>query len=112
MKVKRGDVIYLNRPLPMQNHLQGGNRPYVVISNDKGNFHSEVCVIVPLTTAYKKHLLPTHTRVSYHNSLCLCEQLFTVSQSDIETIKYHLNYEDVRRINRCLKSSLELEPKK
>lgn len=108
MKVKRGDVIYLNRPLSMQNHLQGGNRPYVVISNDKGNFHSEVCVIVPLTTTHKKHILPTHTRITYHNSLCLCEQIFTVPQKDVDSIVFHLPEDDMRKIKRCLKSSCDL----
>lgn len=108
MKVRCGDVVYLNRVLPMRNHLQGGNRPYVVVSNDMGNLHSELCIIVPLTTAHRKRLLPTHARTIYHNSLCLCEQIFTVPQKDVDNIAFHLPEDDMKKIKRCLKSSCDL----
>lgn len=108
MKAKRGDIIYLKGTFPMRAHIQGGNRPFVVISNNLGNLHSDICLIVPLTGSKRKHPLPTHAHISYNHSICLCEQIFTISQSDIGTIKYHLTFEDMRRINRCLKSSLDL----
>lgn len=108
MKVKRGDIVYLKETFPMKAHIQGGNRPFVVISNNLGNLHSDICLIVPLTTSKRKQLLPTRAHISYNNSICLCEQIFTVSQFDIAAIKYHLTCEDIRQINRCLESSLDL----
>lgn len=105
MKVKRGDIIYLKNPIPMKNHIQGGNRPYVVVSNNKGNYYSEICIIVPLTRT-KKKVLPTHTKISYNNSVCLCEQIFTVSQKEIETVVSHLNYRDMDKITNCLFTSI------
>lgn len=106
MKVKRGDVVYLKNTFPMCEHVQGGNRPYVVVSNDVGNFHSTVCMLVPLTTSVRKHPLPTHTWVSYGNSLCLCEQIFTISQDSISTVKCTLDGHDMENINRCLQIAL------
>lgn len=106
MKVKRGDVIYLRKEFPMMDHIQGGNRPYVVVSNDIGNSHSEICMIVPLTSSMRNHLLPTHTIVPYNYSLCLCEQIFTVSQNDVASVKASLPGWSMRNIDRCLKIAL------
>lgn len=107
MKIHRGDVIYLRKIFPVEDHIQGGMRPYVVVSNDKGNLYSNHCMIVPLTTAKRKNPLPTHTRISYHNNLCLCEQIFTVSQNDVQEIKYNLPWYDMKNIERCLRIALD-----
>ncbi len=106
MKVKRGDVIYLNKTFQAEDHIQGGVRPYVVVSNDKGNASSGCCTIVPLTTKQKKPL-STHTRVSYHNNLCLCEQVFTISQNDVQVVKCNLPWYDMKKIDRCLRIALD-----
>lgn len=106
MKVKRGDVVYLKKTFPMRDHIQGGNRPFLVVSNDTGNFYSEICIVVPMTTKNRNRLLPTHAIVDYNNSLCLCEQIFTISQDDVSAIKYHLSDSDMLKINRCLRNSL------
>lgn len=106
MKVKRGDVVYLKNTFQMCKHVQGGSRPYVVVSNNIGNFHSEICMVVPLTTSKRKHQLPTHTVVSYANSICLCEQIFTVSQDNISEVKCNLSWYDMKNVNQCLKIAL------
>lgn len=106
MKVTRGDVIYLKKVIPAEDHIQGGVRPYVVVSNDKGNLHSDFCMAVPLTSKGRKAPLPTHTRVTYHNSLCLCEQIVTVPQNDVREIRYHLPWCDMKNISRCLSIAL------
>lgn len=106
MKVKRGDIVYLKNCFPKDHHIQGGNRPYLVISNDLGNFHSGIRIVVPLTTAKKKKELPTHTRIKFHNSLCLCEQMFTVVQDNVESVPYHLDRSDMEKVNKCIKVSV------
>ena len=108
MKVRRGDVIYLqeDKMIPAKNHIQGGARPYVVVSNDKGNLYSEQCMIVPLTTNIYKRPLPTHTIISYNNSLCMCEQVFTISQNDVSKIKCTLSDKDMASISKCLMIAL------
>jgi mRNA interferase MazF len=107
MKVRRGDVIYLNKTFPVEDHIQGGVRPYVVVSNDRGNAFSGCCTVVPLTGKIGKKPLPTHTTVSYHNSLCLCEQIFTISQKEIQAIRYNLPWYDMKNIDRCLRIALD-----
>lgn len=102
MDIKRGDIVYLNRVIPAEEHIQGGRRPYVVVSNDIGNYHSDFCVIVPLTSKINKKWLPTHAATGYHGSVCLCEQIFTVPQSAISEVVFHLPYRDMKAINRCL----------
>ncbi|WP_211750445.1 type II toxin-antitoxin system PemK/MazF family toxin [Paenibacillus sp. Marseille-Q4541] len=42
---------------------QGGIRPVVVTSNDKGNYYSPVVSVVPVTTKPKK-TLPTHVKLN------------------------------------------------
>lgn len=106
MKVKRGDIIYLKNTFPRDHHIQGRNRPYLVISNDMGNYYSDICILVPLTTAKKKKELPTHARIKFHNSLCLCEQMFTVVQDNIESVSYHLDRFDMEKVNKCIRASL------
>lgn len=106
--VKRGDVIKLKNELVSTGSVQSFNRPYVVISNDIGNHYSNICLCVPLTSQNKKMSQPTHTRINYRNSVALCEQIHTIDQKQIEIIYYHLSDEEMRKINDCLKISLNI----
>ena len=106
MKVMRGDVVYLKVPFQKSKHIQGGDRPYLVVSNNVGNEHSEICMVVPLTSANKKGL-PTHTMVGYR-STALCEQICTVSQDDILKITGHCGVNAMMGVHRALKVALEL----
>jgi len=106
LKVMRGDVVYLKVPFQKSKHIQGGDRPYLVVSNDTGNEHSEICMVVPLTSANKKSL-PTHWRVGYR-STTLCEQIFTVSQKDVLKVAGHYGANAMMGVHRALKVALEL----
>ena len=65
-------------------HIQGGNRPVVVVSNDMANTHSPVITIVPLTSNRYKNPLPTHVTLSADGlpltSVALCEQVTAVDK--------------------------------
>ena len=74
-----------------------------------GNYHSNICICVPLTSKEKKVTQPTHYRISYHDSVVLCEQIVTLNQSEIEGVRYHLNEEEMKEIDKCLKVSLSLQ---
>lgn len=112
MKVKRGDIIYLHheayKSIIGAGNLQFGMRPLLVVSNDMGNKHSNICVVVPLTLK-NKNSLPTHCEIARNHSIALCEQLFTVNQNDIARILETLNERDMQKVDNCLKISLELE---
>ena len=105
--VKRGDIIYLKEEAysKMKGNIEGGSRPMLVISNDTGNKHSSICIVVPLTMNQKKLDFPTHTLVN-KNSVALCEQIFTVSQTDIERKIGEAAEEEMTAVNACLIKSL------
>lgn len=106
MKVKRGDVIYLDYIIPRFEHIQGGNRPYLVVSNDMGNKYSDICMVCPMTTAKKKYL-PTHAAIDDIQTV-MCEQIFTVNQSHISAVKCHLKKWQMNMVDNALKAGFGL----
>ncbi len=83
MKIRRGDILYVDMGGQYQGSMQGGLRPVVVVSNNMANKHSTVITVVPLSTKInKKRNLPTHVFVSAYksegleqHSIALCEQV-------------------------------------
>lgn len=83
MKIRRGDILYVDMGRQYQGSMQGGMRPVVVVSNNMANRHSTVITVVPLSTKInKKRNLPTHVFVSAYrseginqHSIALCEQV-------------------------------------
>lgn len=109
MKVKRGDIIYLKEARAIRGSVQGLLRPYVVVSNDLGNFHSDICLVCPLTRSIKKLGQPTHAIISYHDSMVCCEQIHTLLQDEIAEVVWHVPDRDLNLIAECLKASLGLK---
>lgn len=109
---KRGDIVYVQMAKRNieENSIEGYSRPYLIISNDTGNYFSDIVLGVPLTSKLKKLTQPTHYRISYHDSVVLCEQIKTISQENISTnINYHLSDDEMKEIEKCLKISLGME---
>ena len=83
MKIRRGDILYVDMGGQYQGSMQGGMRPVVVVSNNMANRHSTIITVVPLSTKInKKRNLPTHVFVSAYRSdglnqhiIALCEQV-------------------------------------
>lgn len=83
MKIRRGDILYVDLGVQYQGSIQGSMRPVVVVSNNMANKHSTVITVVPLSTKInKKRNLPTHVFVSAYksegleqHSNALCEQV-------------------------------------
>lgn len=75
-EVKRGDIYYIVNNYQEEGSEQRAGRPAVVVSNDKGNQHSNVIEVVYLTTQPKTDL-PTHIDIKSANrpSIALCEQI-------------------------------------
>lgn len=80
-EVKRGDIYYIVNNYQEEGSEQRAGRPAVVVSNDKGNQHSNVIEVVYLTTQPKTDL-PTHIDIKSANrpSIALCEQISSVSK--------------------------------
>lgn len=107
VKVKKGNIIYLNKNIEC-GHLQNAeNRPFLVVSNDIGNEFSEIIMVVPLTKSLKKLSQPTHTVISFNESMVLCEQIMSINKADIKGIySFVLNDYQMSRVDDCLKNAL------
>lgn len=82
-EIKRGDVLIADLP-HYPGSVQSGERPVIVVQNDKGNAFSGTLIVVPTTTA-KKKFMTTHVPVSekdgfYRDSIVLCEQILTIDK--------------------------------
>ena len=108
LEVRRGDIWWYEYDGAYTSE-QAGDRPCVVVSNEKANTHSPVIAVVPLTTAWKKRL-PTHTIVQSagRTSVALCEQIYTISKDRlIDKVGYCTELE-MCRIDKCLRIQLDL----
>lgn len=82
-RVYRGEIYYIHETERTGSEQTGG-RPGIIISNDIGNEHSPVVIIVYLTTREKK-TLPTHVKINTATrpSIALCEQIETIYKGRI-----------------------------
>lgn len=82
-RVYRGEIYYIHETEGTGSEQTGG-RPGIIISNDIGNEHSPVVIIVYLTTQEKK-TLPTHVKINTATrpSIALCEQIETIYKGRI-----------------------------
>lgn len=108
--IRRGDIVYLKNAgyLAAIGHVQGGQRPMLIVSNDKGNKTSHIVIAVPLTTNKRRLDLPTHVIVNDGKSVALCEQIFTFNQDFIDRKINHINSETMKQVDKCLAASLGL----
>lgn len=80
MEIKQGDVFYADFGKILNDSVQGGVRPCVVVSNNVHNSYADLIICVPTTTKTKKQL-PVHAKVMLDSeSIALCEQLTTLSR--------------------------------
>lgn len=105
--IKRGEIIYCDLGSTVGS-VQSGIRPCVVVSNDKGNLHSNIYTVVPLTSRHKTYL-PTHVGLS-SGSTALCEQTTTISEKQILRKKNcSVDKADMQRIAKGIKIALDLD---
>ena len=68
---------------------QRGQRPVLIISNNRGNKHSPVVVIAPISSQIQKAKLPTHVVIKAAAKSMLCdsvvmfEQITTLDKSQL-----------------------------
>jgi len=109
---RRGEVYYANLPF-YGGHEQAGNRPVVVLQNDKGNAYSPTLIIAPITSQKKKNL-PTHVCIGENqnlspDSIALLEQIVVLDKSRMGNFVCTLDERAMERIEEALKVSLGLK---
>ena len=82
--IRRGDIFWVEIA-PSVGSVIHGRRPAVIVSNDFNNQHANTREVVYLTRNTGKKSMPTHTFVVCGSrvSLALCEQISTVSVSQL-----------------------------
>lgn len=107
MFISRGDIYYI-KGLNHDGHVQEGERPAIIVSNNLNNKFSNVFEVVFLTTKKKKDL-PTHVKVmAYEMSTALCEQVNSVSINRFSEYIRTCSETEMNEIDKALKISLSL----
>ena len=113
MEYKRMQVWYADLS-PVVGSEQGGLRPVVIISNDKGNRRSPVVIAAPITTKIGKHRLPTQVILPTEvgvlvDSMIECEQLRTMDKQRLKKLLFEITDTAlICAINRAVRISLEV----
>ncbi len=111
--MKRGDI-YIAGLDPVVGSEQGGRRPVLIVQNDKGNRFSPTVIVVPITSAERKHTLPTHVHLPGGTgglnkpSIVLCEQLRTLEKTRLERYMGRLGTEILKQVDMALSVSLDM----
>lgn len=90
--------------------VQAKFRPVIIISNNRGNAHSGVVIVVPITSKEKKPL-PTHCPINIGmiSGWALCEQILTIPKDCISTFIGALTPYHMSRLDRSIMISLGLK---
>ena len=109
--IRRGDIFWVEI-VPSVGSVIHGRRPAVIVSNDFNNQHANTREVVYLTRNTGKKSMPTHTFVVCGSrvSLALCEQISTVSVSQLGKFIGRCSEKEMYRIDRCLATSIGLHP--
>ena len=112
--ITRGKIIMVDLPMS-NNSIQGGLRPCLVVSNDRGNQYSPVLIVVPITSRQTKKPMPTHFHIEpslmnglTKKSIALAEQIITIGKEMVVDVIGELNLSEMNLFNSKLKKSLNL----
>lgn len=114
MEIRRGDIYWIEmgecEPVGC---IQYGDRPAIIVSNDKNNEYSNVVEIVYLTKSPKKPY-PTHCAIisSKSPSTALCEQIHSVPKENLGNYVGTCTKEEMDNVDRCIMVSLGIDPTK
>lgn len=114
---KRGTIIYYDWGNKKNTCVQQRVRPSLVISNDKGNKHSDILIIAAISTKYKEYDLPTHLYFDINNmnfvkektnlyGSIMLEQIRTIDKKDVIKVLGELNDKTMQYVNELIALSL------
>lgn len=96
-----------------EEHIQGGFRPCLIVSNSIARKYSPVVIVVPITKQEKKNYIPTHMKITgvlREDSTILFEQILTVNKSQISYRLGELPADLQKEAEEKIKISLGLTP--
>ena len=109
MKIKRGEVWWCNLKYTGKN-IQYGERPVIIISNNTGNYYSNIVTVIPCTSSVKTQL-PTHCDFYLNDvkNIALCEQILTINQNCLQEYKCTLSNDFMKILDNSIKVALGLK---
>lgn len=102
---RRGDIVKFNTPIIKGSGVQGGYRPWVVVSNKYNNRYSGCVIVVPLTTNMSHCDLPTHTRINGKGlkpCVAKCEQVRVIDVRNDWEYVCRLPRKAMKRVDKAL----------
>lgn len=116
MEVKRGEM-YMANLSPVIGSEQGGERPVLILQNDRANQSSPTTVITAITSRIdKKPYLPTHIRLHSPDlptdSMALLEQIQTIDKQRLGNYIGTLDDRDMKQVERGLLASVGMRKMK
>lgn len=108
--MKRGEIYYIKSNYSETGFEMKGDRPAVIVSNDKNNERSGCLEVVFMTTQPKKNL-PTHVLIRQDTarpSTVLCEQITSVDIGRFSNYMGTLSEEEMREVDKALAISIGL----
>ena len=107
-EIKRGDIYYADLE-PTRGHEQGGIRPVLIVSNDRGNLYGPTVIIAPIT-GQKKKSIPTHVNIGLPAlpklSTVLLEQIRTVDKTRLSDYVGKISGIEMRKVEWAMDISL------
>jgi len=111
--IRRGEI-YIADLSPHKGSEQGGERPVVILQNNKGNRYSTTTIIAPITSKRGKYL-PTHVDLGNcgycleNNSRVLLEQVRVIDKCRLRKYICSLYSHEMERIEQALLVSVGIE---
>lgn len=110
-QIKRGEIYYANL-CPVVGSEQGGDRPVIILQNNKGNKHSSTTIVAAITGELDKPNLPTHvifkSDCMKKESMVLLEQIRTIDKSRLGRFVGTLDDKTMKRVDKAILISFGL----
>lgn len=113
--VRRTDIYFADLRGGNGGNEQTGERPILVISNNRGNVFSPTLIVVALSTSGTKAKLPTHVLLDAkttglkYDSVALCEVIRTIDEYRIISKVGTLDEETAKKVDKALAISVGLD---
>lgn len=109
-KIMRGEI-YLANLDPAVGSEQGGERPVLIVQNNKGNKYSPTVIVVAVTSHFnKRREMPTHIPIECKelssNSIAMTEQMRTLDKSRLEWYIGKASRASMKLVDKALKISI------
>ena len=116
MKVERGEIFMADLgdvSAFEQSNVQKGYRPVVIIQSNITSKNSNVVVVAPVTTTYKKSTMRTHVKIGGEcgiskKSVVLLEQIQTIDKYQLNKKIGKLDSEKLKEIKEAIIFTLDL----